>query len=71
MVREFFGYKCLACGKDEMELRMKLSIHHIDHDKEQGCNGKPFNLVPLCINCHSKEVHYEDEFKTYINKTAG
>jgi len=46
-----------------------LSIHHIDHDKEQGCSGKPFNLVPMCPSCHSKEQYYEKEYQQYINKT--
>ena len=68
-VREFFGRKCLACGAEEIEFRKRLSVHHVDHDKEQGCNGKPFNLVPLCKNCHAKEIFREEEYKKYINKT--
>lgn len=36
---------------------------------EQECNGKPFNLVPMCSEHHAKEVKYEEEYKTYINKT--
>ena len=67
-VREFFGRKCLSCGSDELEFRSKLSVHHVDHDKDQGCNGKPFNLVPLCKNCHAKEIFREEEYKKYINK---
>ena len=68
-VREFFGRRCLICGSDEIEFAKRLSVHHIDHDKEQGCNGKPFNLVPLCIKCHAKEICREEEYKLYINKT--
>ncbi len=76
--RDFFRRKCLACGKEELEniiynkrgaRQVSLSVHHVDHDKEQGCNGKPFNLVPFCTNCHSKELHNEEEYKQYINKT--
>jgi hypothetical protein len=67
-VRDFFGRRCLACGSDETEFRSKLPVHHVDHDKEQGCNNKPFNLVPLCPSCHAKEFHHEEEFKIYISK---
>jgi len=68
-VRNFFGRKCLACGANEVEFINRLPVHHVDHDKEQGCDGKPFNLVPLCIKCHGKEIWYEEEYKQYINKT--
>lgn len=68
-VRSFFGRKCLACGVDEKDCRTKLHTHHADHDKEQGCNGKPFNLVPLCVNCHSTELNNQEEYHQYINKT--
>lgn len=68
-VRDFFGRKCLVCGSDETEFKTKLPVHHIDHDKEQGCSGKPFNLVPLCPSCHSKEGHDVEKYQKYINKT--
>jgi len=59
-VRNEFDRKCYICGEDEKEnitkngKVYKLSIHHIDADKEQGCNGKPWKLVPVCLKCHSK-----------------
>jgi DNA-directed RNA polymerase subunit RPC12/RpoP len=68
-VRKFFNYKCLMCGTDQRDLKRKLSVHHIDHDKEQGCDGKPFNLIPLCINCHAQERSREEEYAIYINNT--
>jgi hypothetical protein len=74
-VRIFFGYNCICCGKHATENIVKTfgqiehSVHHVDHDKEQGCNGKPFNLVPLCHACHAKELHRQQEYKDYINKT--
>jgi hypothetical protein len=73
-VRVFFGYTCIICGKHESENITKrgqeaLSIHHVDHDPEQGCNGKPFNLVPMCRACHAGELHHAEEYRTYINKT--
>jgi cytochrome c553 len=71
----YFGDRCIVCGKHVTENILKngkqvaLSIHHTDHDKEQGCNGKPFNLVPLCTSCHGKELAHKEEYKAYINKT--
>jgi hypothetical protein len=74
-VRDFFNNICLACGKlySENVVGKKgvinLPVHHADHDKDQGCNGKPFNLVPLCNECHGKELWDEEEYNKYINKT--
>lgn len=72
--RKFFNYSCIACGKHESENITKrgqyaLPVHHIDHDKNQGCNDIPFNLVPLCHDCHGDELHNVEEYKKYINKT--
>lgn len=66
-VRKFFNDLCICTG--EPSYIRKLSVHHIHHDKDEGCNGKPFNLVPMCIEHHSKELHNEEEYATYINKT--
>jgi hypothetical protein len=66
-VIDFFGGLCICSG--ERQYHKKLSVHHIDHDKEQGCNGKPFNLVPMNDSHHAKEGHAQDEYKAYINKT--
>lgn len=73
-VRDFFNNTCLACGKLASEniagpRIIALCVHHADHDKEQGCNGKPFNLVPLCHDCHGDEFNNQEEYRKYINKT--
>lgn len=74
-VRDFFNNTCLACGKLSSENVVgkkgviNLPVHHADHDKDQGCDGKPFNLVPLCNECHGKELWNEEEYCQYINKT--
>ena len=76
-VRLFFKDMCICCSKHVNEniihwkngfKQIEHSVHHIDHNRDQGC-GIPFNLVPLCHECHAKELHYQDEFKKYINKT--
>lgn len=73
-VRDFFNNTCLVCGKTASEnvvgqRIIALCVHHADHDKEQGCNGKPFNLVPLCHDCHTDEMWNQEEYHQYINKT--
>lgn len=66
-IREKFNRKCFLCGKTEeeqiesMEKRgkqpHKLSVHHIGGNKNQGCDGIKWLLVPLCISCHGKIEH--------------
>ncbi len=59
-VRNIYKRKCFLCDLDEDNnitkngKRQLLSVHHIDGDKEQGCNGKKWFLVPLCRKCHGK-----------------
>lgn len=52
--REKHGRVCFVCGMTEEENGKKLSVHHVDYDKQQGCGGKEWVLVPLCHSCHSK-----------------
>jgi len=66
-VRDFFNNLCICTG--ESQYHKALNVHHIDHDKEQGCNGKPFNLVPMNDTHHAREQHNKEEYKQYINKT--
>jgi len=51
-IREAYGRRCPLC--DRLEGNRRLSIHHIDFDKMQGCNGRKWNLIPLCTSCHAK-----------------
>lgn len=51
--REKYGRKCFLCGKNEEENGTKLSVHHVDMNREQGC-GYEWKLVPLCASCHGK-----------------
>ena len=50
--REKYDRKCFLCGKLESENGRKLSVHHIDGNKDQGCNGHDWKLTPLCGVCH-------------------
>lgn len=53
---------CVLCGKSEILNGARLSVHHIDGDKMQGCNGKKWHLVALCKSCNSKSDTLEKEF---------
>jgi hypothetical protein len=51
-IREKFGRVCFICGKPESTEFRKLSVHHIDYNKNSICNGKEWSFVPLCQHCH-------------------
>jgi len=50
--REKYNRKCFICGKSEKDNGQKLSVHHVDMDKAQGCNSN-WKLVPLCKHHHA------------------
>lgn len=56
--REKYGRKCFLYGLDESEnitstgKHKKLSVHHVDMNKYQGCDNHEWNLVPLCLHHH-------------------
>ena len=51
IIRSRDGYICQSCGKLEVEEWRKLSIHHIDHVKE---NIKHTNLITVCSGCNTR-----------------
>lgn len=57
--REKYNRRCFICGLPESEnitttgkLR-KLSVHHVDMDKQQGCEGNRWKLIPTCLHHHN------------------
>jgi hypothetical protein len=52
--REKYDRCCFLSGTTETENGQKLSVHHCDMNKEQGCVGHIWKLVPLCRKWHSK-----------------
>jgi hypothetical protein len=75
-VRIFFGRKCAECGKTEEENGRKLSIHHINYDKQICCNGKIPLFIALCHAHNTKanknredwELHYTNIINTKYNR---
>ena len=56
-VREFWGCKCVVCGKTESENGTKLSVHHVYENKDALCDTTPQLFVILCKSCHSRFHH--------------
>lgn len=54
-VRERFNRTCFVCG--EQENGRKLHVHHVDYNKLQGCKGKQWALLPLCLRCHTRTTN--------------
>ena len=58
--REKYDRACFICGKPEIENTAptgkyrKLSVHHVDMNKAQGCDGHEWKLIPVCMHCHGK-----------------
>ena len=68
--RNKFYNKCFLCGKNEIENGRKLSVHHIDYNKNQGCDNISWKLIPLCIKCHSKtsSKYLRDYYEELISR---
>jgi hypothetical protein len=54
-IRAKFGYTCFLCPTTQAENGRKLSVHHVNYNKNCACDGdKTCQFVPLCVRCHSK-----------------
>jgi hypothetical protein len=66
-IRERDNYTCQKCNKIQKQelkdLNRKLSIHHIDYNKQ---NCKEDNLITLCLRCHLKTNLNRDYWFSYF-----
>jgi predicted DNA-binding protein YlxM (UPF0122 family) len=65
-IRKRDNFKCSICNKKQRYLRgyhKKLSIHHIDYNKQ---NCKENNLIALCAKCHIKTNFNRDYWYAYF-----
>ena len=53
LIRDRFHRICYLCFKTEFNNNQKLSVHHVNYNKNCLC-GSNCEFVPLCKNCHSK-----------------
>lgn len=65
-IRERDGCRCQLCGVSQDECTQKLSIHHIDYDKD---NLADENLISLCRSCNSRVNSHRDYWERYFQKS--
>lgn len=59
-IRNKYDRRCFICGKLESEnitstgKYKRLSVHHVNMNKNQGCDEHEWKLIPVCIHCHGK-----------------
>jgi hypothetical protein len=74
-VRAFFGYQCQMCGHVWQEGEKRLSVHHVNFDKQSCCNDVIPLFVPLCSSCHNKtqknRIFWEYWFTEMITRIYG
>ena len=72
-VRAFFDYKCLECGNSQNG--EKLTVHHIQYNKQTCCDGSVPMFAPLCRSCHAKtnfnREQWEQKYADIIQTTYG
>lgn len=63
VVRDRFNRLCFLCGMSEEENGQRLSVHHVNYDKDCLCNSQ-CEFVALCRFCHgrtnNKHKYWED-----------
>lgn len=71
-IRDKFNRTCFLCGRTEGENGRKLSVHHVDYNKKQGCDSEDkWVLVPLCNSCHGKSHYNREYFESFILEMLG
>lgn len=61
--RDNFTCQGKKCKYIEKQLGRKLSVHHIDYNKQ---NNKPKNLISLCNSCHTQTNYKRDNWTNYF-----
>ena len=70
-VREKFDRTCFLCPTTEEQNGRKLSVHHVNYDKECMCNDVACEFVPLCLKCHGKTGNNRSYWETLIMDKLG
>lgn len=64
-IRDSWNRKCFFCGKSESDNKRKLSVHHVNYNKDCLC-GSPCEFIPLCMSCHAKTNNNRKYWEDYI-----
>ena len=62
-IRKRDNYRCQECGFNQKQLKRKLSIHHIDFNKQ---NNNYNNLISLCNTCHTQTNYNRNDWISYF-----
>ena len=65
-IREKFNRTCFLCPTTEAENGRKLSIHHVNYNKDCLCDDSDCEFVPLCSRCHTKTNHNRTYWENLI-----
>lgn len=85
MIRDRFNRQCFLCGiseskqmesqKNNGKREFRLSIHHVNYDKNCLCDDSKCEFVPLCHSCHMKtnsnREYWEEIFMDKLNEIGG
>ena len=69
-VRIFFGHTCQLCGHIWHPGEVKLSVHHVNYNKQACCDQATIPLfVPVCSGkCHAKTNHRREFYETHFTE---
>lgn len=74
-IRDKFGRVCFQCGKTEEENGRRLSVHHVNYDKNCGCaeteedkkvDDGTCQFIPLCISCNVQANYDRDKWEIFF-----
>jgi cytochrome c553 len=57
IIRNKYDRRCFICNAHEDTFVKRLSVHHADKNRNQGCEEVEWKLVPLCASCHARSHH--------------
>lgn len=65
-IREQFNRRCFLCNKTEPDNKRRLSVHHINYNKDCLCDNTKCRFVPLCASCHGKTNKDREYWESFI-----
>ena len=65
-IREQFERTCFLCPTTEEENGRKLSVHHVNYNKDCLCDDSECGFVPLCMSCHLQTNYNRDYWENLI-----
>jgi hypothetical protein len=68
IVRDKFNNRCFWCGLSKAENGRALSVHHVNYNKQCGCDKTKCICVPLCARCHARTNGNRDGWEKLLAK---